>query len=44
MNAALTVEGVEHVDIIKPAADIVLDKTQAGYCTGFTINPGRADE
>ena len=44
MNAALTVEGVEHVDIIKPAADIVLDKTQAGYCTGFTISPGRADD
>ncbi|EOW6928022.1 baseplate assembly protein [Serratia marcescens] len=44
MNAALTVEGVEHVEIIKPAADIVLDKTQAGYCTGVNITPGRADD
>ncbi|WP_273973875.1 baseplate assembly protein [Serratia ureilytica] len=44
MNAALTVEGVEHVEIIKPAADIVLDKTQAGYCTGVKITPGRADD
>ena len=44
INAALTVEGVERVEIAQPAADIVLDKTQAGYCTGFTINAGRADE
>ncbi|MGP2696532.1 baseplate assembly protein [Serratia nevei] len=44
MNAALTVEGVEHVEIIKPAADIVLDKTQAGYCTGVNITSGRADD
>lgn len=42
--AALTVEGVERVEVAHPAADIVLDKTQAGYCTGFTITPGRADE
>ena len=26
------------------AADIVLDKTQAGYCTGVNITPGRADD
>lgn len=42
--AALTVEGVERVEVAQPAADIVLDKTQAGYCTGVTIKPGRADE
>ncbi|MNG63958.1 Baseplate J-like protein [compost metagenome] len=44
INAALKVEGVEDVQIAKPVADIVLDKTQAGYCTGCTITPGRADE
>ncbi|ANJ91911.1 baseplate assembly protein [Serratia plymuthica] len=44
INAALKVEGVEDVQIAKPVADIVLDKTQAGYCTGYTITPGRADE
>lgn len=42
--AALTVEGVERVDVAKPATDIVLDKTQAGYCTGVNITPGRADD
>lgn len=44
INAALKVEGVEDVQITKPAVDIVLDKTQAGYCTGYTITPGRADD
>ncbi|QWU35618.1 baseplate assembly protein [Serratia ureilytica] len=42
--AALTVEGVERVEVAKPASDIVLDKTQAGYCTGVNITPGRADD
>ncbi|MFH3083291.1 baseplate assembly protein [Serratia marcescens] len=42
--AALTVEGVERVEVAQPAADIVLDKTQAGYCTGVNITPGRADD
>ncbi|MBN5425508.1 baseplate assembly protein [Serratia marcescens] len=42
--AALTVEGVERVEVAQPAADIVLDKMQAGYCTGVNITPGRADD
>ncbi|CAI2460512.1 baseplate assembly protein [Serratia liquefaciens] len=42
--AALTVEGVERVEVAQPATDIVLDKTQAGYCTGVNITPGRADD
>ncbi|HGH4789195.1 baseplate assembly protein [Serratia marcescens] len=42
--AALTVEGVERVEVAQPASDIVLDKTQAGYCTGVNITPGRADD
>ncbi|WP_439069706.1 baseplate assembly protein [Serratia nevei] len=42
--AALTVEGVERVEVAQPAADIVLDKMQAGYCTGVSITPGRADD
>ena len=42
--AALTVEGVERVEVAQPVADIVLDKTQAGYCTGVNITPGRADD
>lgn len=42
--AALTVEGVERVEVAQPVADIVLDKTQAGYCSGVNITPGRADD
>ena len=42
--AALTVEGVERVEVAQPVADIVLDKTQAGYCTDVNITPGRADD
>ncbi|HEJ7816721.1 TPA: baseplate J/gp47 family protein [Serratia marcescens] len=42
--AALTVEGVERVEVAQPASDIVLDKTQAGYCIGVNITPGRADD
>lgn len=42
--AALTVEGVQRVELIEPAEDVVLDKTQAAYCTGYTIGFGGFDE
>lgn len=42
--SALHVEGVEHVDVIEPAADIVLSKLQAGYCTGVTVSPEVMDD
>lgn len=32
IDAALSVEGVEHVVINEPKADLVLDKTQASWC------------
>lgn len=35
--AALHVEGIEHVDITSPAADILMDATQAGHCTDIAI-------
>ncbi len=35
--AALHVEGIEHVDITSPAADILIDATQAGHCTDIAI-------
>lgn len=35
--AALHPEGVQNVDLISPAADIVLTRQQAGYCTGITL-------
>lgn len=42
--AALHVEGVQRVDLAAPIADVVLDKTQAAYCTGYTLIAGGSDE
>ncbi|WP_029623409.1 baseplate assembly protein [Sphingomonas elodea] len=35
--AALHAEGVQNVNLSSPAADIVVDRTQAAYCTGVTL-------
>jgi len=35
---ALHTEGVQNVVLTSPAADIVLDRTQANWCTGVTVN------
>ena len=42
--AALHVEGVQRVTLAQPAQDVVLDKTQAGWCTGTQIRVGGSDE
>jgi phage-related baseplate assembly protein len=44
LYAAMHVEGVQRVNLIKPVADVVLDKTQAAYCTGYTLTVGGSDE
>jgi len=44
LYAAMHVEGVQRVNLIKPSADVVLDKTQAAYCTGYTLTVGGSDE
>jgi len=44
LYAAMHVEGVQRVNLIEPAADVVLDKTQAAYCTGYTLTVGGSDE
>lgn len=44
LYAALHVEGVQRVQLNAPVQDVVLDKTQAGYCTGYTITVGGSDE
>ncbi|ALV92010.1 MULTISPECIES: baseplate assembly protein [Pantoea] len=44
LYAAMHVEGVQRVNLIKPVADVVLDKTQAAYCTGYTLSVGGSDE
>ena len=42
--AALHVEGVQRVELKQPAKDVVLDKTQASYCTQSTLTIGGSDE
>lgn len=37
-GAVLRVPGVDWVEMIEPAADIILDRTAAGYCTGTDIS------
>ncbi|MGF6141376.1 baseplate assembly protein [Pseudomonas laurylsulfatiphila] len=44
LYAALHVEGVQRVELVLPAADIVLSKQQAGYCTGYELSLGGSDE
>lgn len=44
LYAAMHVEGVQRVNLIKPSTDVVLDKTQAAYCTGHTLTVGGSDE
>lgn len=42
--AALHVEGVQRVMLSSPPADVVLNKTQAAYCTKYSITVGGSDE
>ncbi|MBY7830884.1 baseplate J/gp47 family protein [Vibrio fluvialis] len=44
IDAALHVSGVQNVKVISPAADIVLDKKKAGYCTSIALSYGGEDE
>jgi phage-related baseplate assembly protein len=44
INAALTVPGVQRVEILSPAADVVCDRTQAALCTALTIAHGGYDD
>lgn len=42
--AALHVQGVQRVELLEPASDIVIDDTQAARCESFTIETGGTDE
>lgn len=42
--AALHAEGVQRVELKSPSADIVLDKTQASYCSDYQLIVGGSDE
>jgi phage-related baseplate assembly protein len=35
--AALHVEGVQKVDLLSPAADIAITRSQAPWCSGITL-------
>ena len=39
ITAALHVEGVDHLDLIEPQADLLLDATQAGTCIAIDVTP-----
>nr|WP_217482190.1 baseplate J/gp47 family protein [Stenotrophomonas maltophilia] len=42
--AALHAEGVQRVEIVHPAADVVVNRTQATHCAGVTLTHGGTDE
>ncbi|ACS87573.1 baseplate assembly protein [Musicola paradisiaca] len=42
--AALHVQGVQRVELLEPAQDMVISDTQAAYCTGLTLTEGGSDE
>ena len=42
--AALHVEGVQRVELASPLADIVLNSTQASFCTEYRVVTGGSDE
>ncbi|WP_099061760.1 baseplate assembly protein [Serratia sp. BW106] len=42
--AALHVEGVQRIELKSPAADIVLDETQASSCSRYQLTVGGSDE
>lgn len=42
--AALHVEGVQRVELVSPAQDVVLDKTQAAWCESWSVLKGGTDE
>lgn len=42
--SVLRVAGVEYVELTEPATDFILNKTQAGHCTGTAIEIGVRDD
>lgn len=44
LYAALTVEGVQRVEILSPVAAIVCDLTEAAHCTDINVTHGGYDE
>ncbi len=42
--AALHVQGVQRVELVSPAADVVISDTQAGLCAAVVVTVGGSDE
>ncbi len=42
--AALHAEGVQRVELISPSTDLVMERTEASYCSGIHIRHGGIDE
>lgn len=42
--AALHVQGVQRVELVSPAADVVISDTQAGLCAAVLVTVGGSDE
>lgn len=42
--AVLHVEGVQRVELVEPAEDVVIDTSEAAWCTGTTLTLGAPDE
>ncbi|WP_031236730.1 baseplate assembly protein [Asticcacaulis sp. AC460] len=43
-TAAMMADGAQNAVLASPVADIVMDDTQAGHCTGIVITPGGVAE
>ena len=37
ISAALFVEGVQNIELIEPAADVIVDRTQSANCVGISV-------
>jgi phage-related baseplate assembly protein len=44
LDAAIHVPGIQRVDLTAPAANIVVDRTQAAWCTAIDLAYGGTDE
>lgn len=44
LHAALHVEGVQRVELVEPASDVVLNVTEAAHCTATSVVIGGSDE
>jgi len=44
ITAALHIEGVDHLELLQPAADLILDATEAGTCTHISVTVAQTED